>query len=136
MRYLDVLNVELLKVTAISCSTKLSPVVPLELGRVPLVDQLTQRLHQCIMCRIQEIRNRKPLTLRIHHHSVLHALILVVAPNLSKTSIYITSSSSETHDHRQSSKHVYLEYITYIDDISTRCGPHEDPFSIRFPPHL
>lgn len=140
MRYLDVLNVELLKITAISCCTKLSPVVSLELDRVPLVDQLGQRLHQRIMCRVQEIRNRKPLPLRIHHHSVLHALILVVAPNLSKTSIYITSQTqlSRSVNTRSSTiiQRVYLENIAYIDDISTRCGPHEDPFSIRFPPHL
>lgn len=82
MRYLNIFNIELPEITPISCSTKLPPVIRLEFGRIPIIYQLLKRLHPRVMRRIQEIRNRKPFLLRIHHHSVFYALVLVIAPNL------------------------------------------------------
>ena len=82
---LDVFDVKLLEIAMVSGSEVLSQVEGLILGTVlVIIQQLLQRLHHGVVCWVEEEWNRKPFLIRVNHHPVLHALILVIAPNLYK----------------------------------------------------
>lgn len=82
---LHILNLKLLEITALSTREELPPAIALVPCRLLLVHHLLQRLHHGVMSRVHEVRNRKPLPLRVHLHPMLHALVLIIAPNLHST---------------------------------------------------
>lgn len=79
---LEVFNIEFLEITALSVSYKLPPAICPVFSRVLLTSQLLQGLNHGVVCRVEEKWYGEPFPLWVHHHPVLYALILVIAPNL------------------------------------------------------
>ena len=83
---LEILNIEFLEIADTSIKQKLAPIIGLEFGGILLVNQLLRGLDHGVVSRVEEEGNRKPLLLRVRHHPVLYALVLIVAPHLKKMS--------------------------------------------------
>lgn len=82
MKNLDIFDAQFLEVTEVSGSVKLSPVVSSVSNRVLLARQLLHRRYHSRVCRVEEEWDGKPLPFGVHHHSMLDAFILIVAPYL------------------------------------------------------
>lgn len=84
---LNVCNLKLLIVTAVSSNKKLSKVVFFILCWILLIHKLLQWLHHNIMRREKEDWNRKPFPFGVHHHPVLHTLVKFITPDLQKSGL-------------------------------------------------
>lgn len=80
---LDVLHLQLLEVAILPSLKELPPVVLPVFRGIALVDQLFQRLHIGVTRGVEEERDGDPILLRVHGHSMLGALVPIIAPNLS-----------------------------------------------------
>lgn len=79
---LDIFDAQFLEVTEVSGTVKLSPVESSVSYRVLLARQLLYRCYHNRVCRVEEEWDGKPLPFGVHHHSMLDAFILIIAPYL------------------------------------------------------
>ena len=91
MMNLNVLLWPFLEVTAVSVCQKLAPIV-LPVSRRIAIQYFLQWLHHNMMSREEEEWNGEPLMHWVHHHPMLDALVLVIAPNLFRTHHVLVSS--------------------------------------------
>ena len=82
IRDLNVVSIKFLEVAALSIGKKLSIRVRFVFGRVLGINQLFQRLNDGGMRWVEEERNGISILFAVDHNSMLHTLILLIAPNL------------------------------------------------------
>lgn len=83
---LDVLHLQLLVVARLPGPEEMPPVTFVvwltSSSSSSSINSSIQWVHHYVMRRVEEEGNREPLLLRVRSHSVLHALVLIVAPHL------------------------------------------------------
>lgn len=84
MSNLDVLHLQLLIVTVFPRLEELAPIVLVVPRGVSFVDQLFERLHIGVTCRVEKERDGEPVPCWVYWNPVLGAFVLVIAPNLFK----------------------------------------------------